>query len=200
MLKFFLLLALSIALHTAPVLSAPAETQRDVRQVEIPTAEGTKIKPLGGKDQKAVVLFFIAHECPISNQYAPEVKRVVEAYAPKKVAFHIVYVEPDLTAAQARKHAESFGYPRPALLDQKQELAHLAGATITPEVAVFTPDGKRRYLGRIDNRYASLGKRRKLVTTHDLRDALDAILSGKPIAQPVTTAFGCYISDFAAAK
>lgn len=192
MLKLFLFFALSVG----PLLAAPA----DIRQVEIATVDGAKTKPLSVKDRKAVVLLFIAHECPISNQYAPEIKRVAQTYAPKKVAFYIVYVEPDLTAKKAREHAASFGYPRPALLDLKQELAHLAGATITPEVAVFTPDGKRRYLGRIDNLYAGLGKRREHATTHDLRDALDAVLSGKPVAQPTTTAFGCYISDFAAAK
>ena len=192
MLKLFLLFALTIA----PLLAAPT----DVRQMEIPTVDGAKIKPFGGKDHKAVVLLFVAHECPISNQYAPEIKRLVQTYAPKKVAFHIVYVEPDLTPTKAREHIASFGYPRPALLDRKQQLAHLAGATITPEVAVFTPDGKRRYLGRINDLYAGLGKRRAQATKHDLRDALDAILGGKPVAQPVTKAFGCYISDFAAAN
>ncbi len=192
MLRLFLLLALS----ALPVLAAPP----DVRQVEIASVDGAKIKPFGGKDHKAVVLLFVAHECPISNQYAPEIKRVVQVYAPKKVAFHIVYIEPDLTAKKAREHIAAFGYPRPALLDGKQQLAHLAGATITPEVAVFTPDGKRRYLGRINDLYAGLGKRRAQATTHDLRDALDAILGGKAVAQPITKAFGCYISDFAAAK
>ncbi len=49
------------------------------------------------------------------------------------------------------------------------------------------------YRGRIDNVYASLGKRRAEATEKDLRKALDEVLSGKPVSTPQTKAIGCYI-------
>ena len=54
-------------------------------------------------------------------------------------------------------------------------------------------NGQVLYRGRIDNVYASLGKRRPAATEHDLRKALDEILDGKPVSTPETKAIGCYI-------
>ena len=92
-----------------------------------------------------------------------------------------------------RAHASEFGYPCPALLDPEHHLVKHAGATVTPEAAVFGPDGTRRYRGRIDDRYPSLGRPREQVTRRDLRSALDALLSGRPIPAPTTKAVGCFI-------
>jgi len=54
-------------------------------------------------------------------------------------------------------------------------------------------DGERKYLGRIDDLYADLGKRRARATSLDLRDALDAVLADRPVPRPVTQAVGCFI-------
>jgi hypothetical protein len=58
---------------------------------------------------------------------------------------------------------------------------------------VLDATGEIRYRGRIDNRYEALGRPRRVVTIRDLRDALDAVLAGRPVARPETTALGCYI-------
>jgi hypothetical protein len=60
---------------------------------------------------------------------------------------------------------------------------------------VIRPDESIAYRGRIDNYYADLTKPRAQVTEHDWRDALDAVLSGKPVAKPEVPAVGCYIPD-----
>ena len=70
----------------------------------------------------------------------------------------------------------------------------LANASITPQAAVLTPDGKVLYLGRIDNRVADFGKQRFQATEQDLREALDAVLAGKPVAHPFTKSIGCAIN------
>jgi hypothetical protein len=57
--------------------------------------------------------------------------------------------------------------------------------------------GKVVYRGRIDDRYVDLGLERPAATTHDLGDALEAVMTGKPVAHPTTQAVGCYIADFA---
>ena len=51
------------------------------------------------------------------------------------------------------------------------------------------------YRGRIDDRYVDFGNTRARATQHDLRQALDAVLSGEPVANPRTKAVGCFIAD-----
>lgn len=150
--------------------------------------------PLAGiRGKKAVVLLFIASDCPISNSYAPEIKRLCARYTPRNVAFSLVYSDPDLSLAAAKKHAGEYGYTCPLILDPTHRLARRAGATVTPEAAVFAPDGKLLYRGRIDDLYIGYGQRRYEVKEHDLRDALEAILSGHPVRTPRTQAVGCFI-------
>ena len=64
--------------------------------------DGQKVDLLKGDGLRAAVLFFIAHDCPISNGYAPEINRICAEYSPQKVAFYVVYVEPELATAEAR--------------------------------------------------------------------------------------------------
>src|SRR6266404_484214 len=159
----------------------------------IPDIDGVSRTPLN-PDGKASVLFFITTDCPISNSYAPEVQRICAEYSSRKVSCSLVYVDPDLTREDVRKHLKEFGYSgMPAILDSTRKLVRAAGATVTPEAAVIGPSGQVLYRGRIDNVYASLGKRRPEATEMDLRKALEETLSGKPVSTPKTKAIGCYI-------
>ena len=141
------------------------------------------------------VLFFVASDCPISNGYAPEVQRLCGEYRRKGVRCSLVYEDVAIDADSMRKHLDEYGYNgMAAAIDGDRSLARRAGASVTPEAVVIDAKGEIRYRGRIDNRYADLGKRRRVVTVHDLRDALDAVLAGTPVAQPETTALGCHIT------
>jgi hypothetical protein len=154
---------------------------------------GAAVQPLAATGQQASVLFFVMHECPVANGYAPEIIRITSEYAVKGVRCFVVYVESDLTAEKARQHAREFGYKSGALLDPQHLLVKAAGADISPEAAVFSPSGELLYRGRIDDRVADFGKRRVEPTRRDLRLALDAILAGKPVQARLTKAVGCYI-------
>jgi hypothetical protein len=59
---------------------------------------------------------------------------------------------------------------------------------------VIDSSGTVRYRGRINNFYAALGKPRQQVAVHDLRDALEALMAGRPILNPETEALGCFIN------
>ena len=142
---------------------------------------------------KATVLLFIAHACPISNGYATEINRLCVEYAPRKIAFYVVYPDADLSVAAAKKHAQEFGYRCPAVLDPAHRLVKKTGATVTPEAAVLSPGGKLLYRGRIDDRYVDFGKKRSQPARRDLRLALDQIMQGKPVANRLTKAIGCFI-------
>jgi hypothetical protein len=107
----------------------------------------------------------------------------------------VVYPDPAMTGQAAKKHRSDFALKPSALLDPEQTLSKDCGATITPEVVVLSPKGTVLYRGRIDNKYADIGKPRTHVTERDLRDALDAILAGKPVPNPRTEAVGCFLPE-----
>jgi hypothetical protein len=139
---------------------------------------------------------FISHDCPVSNHYAQEIRRICEAYAPRGVACRLIYVDAALTDAAARAHAREYQHgPYPVVVDRTHALVRGAGVTITPEVAVQNSRGATVYRGRIDDFFADLGKPRRQVREHTLRDAIDALLAGRAVPRPRTQAIGCFISN-----
>jgi peroxiredoxin len=139
----------------------------------------------------AIVLFFIASDCPVSNGYAPEMARLANSYGPRGVVFLGVNPDPAETAASVEAHAEEFALPFPVLLDPSQRVARQAGISVTPEAVVLLPDGQVVYRGRIDDRYAPDGAHRPLARVHDLECALEAILHNDMPVVLGTTAYGC---------
>lgn len=156
---------------------------------------GAKVTPLAETGQKATLLFFVMHECPVANGYAPEISRIMTEYSAKGVHCFVVYVESDLTPAKAREHASDYGFKSGAVLDPHHRLVKVVGATISPEAAVISTSGEVLYLGRIDDRVTDFGKRRVEPTRRDLRLTLDAVLAGKPVSTRLTKAVGCYIPE-----
>ena len=163
--------------------------------VQIRTIDGNLLM-FFGKPAAVNVLFFVATDCPISNAYAPEIQRVCAAFGTRGVRCTLVYEDPDVTPEMVRKHEQEYRYTGiPAVIDSERKLAKHAGARITPQAVVLSEAGEVRYRGRIDNLYAGLGKPRQQVTEHDVSDALNSVLAGKPVEHPETKAFGCYIVD-----
>jgi ribosomal protein L35AE/L33A len=150
------------------------------------------------KGTTAIVFLFTSTDCPISNRYAPEVRRIAEAFAPRGVKFRLVYPNPAETAEAIREHMSAFAYAgaTEALRDPAHALVKFAGATVTPEAAVYA-GGRIVYRGRIDDRHVDLGVERPAATRRDLFDALTAVVAGKAVAPPTTQAVGCFIADFA---
>ena len=147
---------------------------------------------------RAIVFLFTSTDCPISNRYAPEVRRIAQAFTSKGVVFRLVYPNSAEDAATIREHMAAFSYAgdAQALRDPTHALVKFVGATVTPEAVVWA-GGRVVYRGRIDDRYVDLGVERPAPTRHDLADALTASLGGKPVPHPTTQAVGCFISDFA---
>ncbi len=102
-------------------------------------------------------------------------------------------VDVDLDAPRAREHAREFGLPGPVLLDPEHRMTAALGATITPEAFLVDRAGRVVYAGRIDDRFADLGKPRRAPRTRELRDAIEAVLAGREVVVARTRAVGCLI-------
>jgi hypothetical protein len=140
---------------------------------------------------KAVVYCVLGTECPVSNGYCPQMQRLADKYSAQGVAFVGAYAEPDVTAAEAKKHGEEYGLKFARLLDPEHRLIGSTGARRMPTFVVARPDGQIAYRGRIDDRWSPEGKRRDVPRTHELEDAIEAVLAGRepPVAE--TPTFGC---------
>ncbi|HMF96613.1 MAG TPA: hypothetical protein VKE96_20070 [Vicinamibacterales bacterium] len=184
-----------LAVVVAFALAQTAAPAVRVQFLDGPTSADPFSAPAG---VKAIVFLFTSTECPISNRYAPELRRLAETFVPQGVLFRLVYPNPAEDATAIREHMAAFAYAgaTQALRDPTHALVKAVGATITPEAAVYA-GGRVRYRGRIDNRFVDFGVDRPAATEHDLRDAIAAILAGKPVTHPETQPVGCYIADFA---
>ena len=144
----------------------------------------------------ANVLVFVASDCPVSNGYAPEIQRICRDYRAKGVTCSLVYEDVAIGPARVRAHRAEYRYTNiAAVIDGDRTIAARAKATVTPQAVVVGSGGVVKYRGRINNQYAALGQPRRVVTAHDLRDALNAVLAGRPVANPETEAFGCFIAS-----
>jgi peroxiredoxin len=144
------------------------------------------------KGSPAVVVVFVSFECPMATGYLPALNELARAYGPRKVAFLAVCPTDEEPAALARE-ARSYGLAVPLIRDRRREAVRAFGARTVPEAFVLDRDLVVRYRGRIDDGYSARLKKKPAVTRHDLRLALDEVLAGKPVAAPVTVAFGCPI-------
>lgn len=142
---------------------------------------------------KIVALVFVSSECPISNRMAPEIELLSKKYPTNDVALFVVYPNPSDSAELIDKHRREYRLTGPFLRDPRHELVRKAGVKVTPEAAVFDEKRSVVYRGRINDQFLSLGKARFAPGTHDLRDALDAVLAGRVPKPSVTKAIGCYI-------
>src|SRR5689334_21239205 len=122
--------ACNAAPATAPSTRPAAEPAKELALRDI---EGADRRPLDCGKAKASVVFFLAHDCPISNSYAPEINRICAVYGgAEKFTFSIVHPYADLTAAEAKKHAKEYGFTAPVFVDAEHKLCDRVGATVTP--------------------------------------------------------------------
>lgn len=185
---------ISIALIAACVMNAPLGA---ASQLRLPNLRGELVDPLARPaSAKAVVVVFLSVACPISNRYAPELRRLHDHFSPRGVVFRLVYPNPAESTEAIRRHLSEYGYRGLALKDPRHELVALVGATVTPEAAVYDANGRLVYRGRIDDLYVHIGLQRPKATSPDLERTLATVLAGGAVQPGTTPAVGCFIADF----
>lgn len=169
----------------------------------LPGIDGKTYTDKSFKDANILMLVFTCAHCPTAQAYQERIKQLVTDYAPKGVK--VVAINPnhpdsvrldelaysDLSDSfaelQERARQEKFNF---IWLDDgpKQELSHKMGPVATPHVFIFDQARNLRFEGRIDD-----SERESYTTSHDTRDALDALLAGKEPPVTSTRVFGCSV-------
>jgi hypothetical protein len=180
--------------------AAPAATRAPAVGASPATAtDGRSVDPFAGARDSLGAMVFVSHECPIANAMAPELARIGAAARGQGVDFYAVHPATWADIEMARRHAKEFALDgsMTVLVDPSQRLAKAVGATVTPEAVVFRRDGvggfELLYLGRVNDLYAGIGRRRAQTTSNDLADAIDAAAAGRVTPPPYPKAVGCFI-------
>jgi thiol-disulfide isomerase/thioredoxin len=170
-------------------------------QFALKGVDGKTYTPETVKDAKLLVIMFTSNHCPASQLYEGREKQLVADYASKGVAFLAVQPDGPLASAPSehnftdveddfegmKERARFRGFTFPYLNDgDQQSLAKALGPRVTPHIFIFDQNRTLRYEGRIDNNL-----RAERATTHEARDAIDALLAGKEPPATHTPVFGC---------
>ncbi len=145
------------------------------------------------RDRKAVVVVFLAVDCPLAKLYAPRLVELAGAYERKGVGFVAVCSNQHEEIRDLARYVRLHSIPFPVLKDTGNVIADRFAAQRSPEAFVLDSQRQICYRGRIDDQYA-VGLQKPRVGSRDLANAIDAVLAGKPVSVPVTVAPGCPIS------
>ena len=149
---------------------------------------GKEYKLSDYKDSKAIVLIFVATQCPVSNAYNTRMEKLFEDYKDENFSFIGINSNKTEDIEEIKEHAQEKNLTFTILKDEGNVVADMFEASHTPEAYVLNSSFDILYHGRIDN-----SQRESDITSNDLRNALDDILAGKKVSNPRTKAFGCSI-------
>lgn len=197
-LLLFALVSASAATHP-PVLAIGSP----LPDFKLPGVDGKTYTPADFAAAKFLIVVFTCNHCPTAQAYEERIKAITADYASKGVA--LVAINPNSAEAvrfdemaygdlgdsfdEMKIRAEHHHFNFPYLYDgDQQEVVAKFGAVATPHVFIFDQQRKLRFEGRVDN-----SERTDLVTKHDTRNALDALLAGQEPPVTTTRVFGCSI-------
>ncbi|MFO0736677.1 MAG: thioredoxin family protein [Labilithrix sp.] len=145
-------------------------------------------------DRELLVVAVSCNHCPYVVAYEERMIALAREYGAKNVGWIAVNANdatryPDDGMQPMKTRARERSFPFPYVRDDSQAFVRALGARFTPELFVFDKARKLRYHGRIDDNHRDPSR----VTSHDLKNALDALLAGKDAPAPETTAFGCSV-------
>jgi thiol-disulfide isomerase/thioredoxin len=156
------------------------------------------------KRSAVLVIVFTCNHCPTAQAYEDRIIQLKKNFGPKGVALvaimpndprSITLNELDYTdisdsyeEMQMRAKQKQFNFPY--LFDgETQAVAKAYGPSTTPHVFIFNKERKLVYQGRIDD----MEKPSKTPTSYDTRDAINAVLNNKEVANSTTKVFGCSV-------
>jgi peroxiredoxin len=168
--------------------SAPPAIGTMVADFKLPDADGKDHSLASLKGKNGTVLVFISTQCPVVRDYNERIEKLAQDYRAKGV--NVVAINSNATEStdDMKQQISENKYSFVVLKDKNNKIADRLGAQRTPEVYFLDASNKLAYRGRIDNHRVLAH-----VQANDLRDAIDAVLEGKPVTKAETAAFGCSI-------
>ncbi len=169
----------------------------------LPAVDGRAYSLRDFGSAKVLVIIFTCNHCPTARAYEDRIKSIVDDYKTKSVAVVAInpndpqsvrldelgYTDLSDSFAEMKTRAAYRKFNFPYLYDGETEAASRKyGPVATPHAFVFDESRRLRYVGRIDD-----SERLEYVHTHELRDAIDALLAGREVAVKQTASFGCSI-------
>lgn len=159
----------------------------------LPGVDGRTYSLAGFAASPVLVLNFTCNHCPYAQAYEDRFMALVREFGPRGVAFAAINPNdersyPEDSLAKMKERAAARGFNFPYLRDETQQVARAYGAVCTPHLFIVQA-GNVVYEGRIDDSWKDPAG----ATSHDLRNALAALLAGKPVPRPNTNPMGCSI-------
>lgn len=160
----------------------------------LPGVDGKNYSLADFKDAKLLVVVFSCNHCPFVTGSEARLKALYKKYLPRGVEWVAINSNetvnhPTDSFEDMKRRARDDKLPWAYLRDDSQATARAYGAMRTPHFYVFDGERKLRYTGRMDDNPREAAK----ATTHELADALDALLAGRQPAVPLTNPIGCNV-------
>ena len=161
---------------------------------DLPGVDGESYSLGTFKHARILVVAFTCNHCPFVIGSEDRMIHFYKDYAPKgmvMVAINSNETEnhPADSFENMVERAKEKDFPFPYVRDETQQIAWHYGALRTPHFYVFDQDRLLRYTGRMDDNPRNPGQEK----THELRDAVDDLLAGRPVRVPMTNPIGCNI-------
>jgi peroxiredoxin len=183
-----LVIALTVCAMPQRAAVPGAQIGQVIADFKLPDVNGTDHSLSSLKGAKGTVLIFISTTCPVSNGYNERMEKLAQDYQARGI--NVVGINSNVTETveAVKAHAAKHNLTFPILKDKDNRVADQLGAQVTPEAFLLDAGGKLVYRGRIDN-----SRELAQVNSHDLRDAIEAVLAGRPVEKTQAKAFGCSI-------
>jgi peroxiredoxin len=157
---------------------------------------GGKLVSLGDlKGAPALLVVFMCNHCPYVKHIRDGLAKLARDCQPRRVAVvginaNDVANHPADSPAKMAEEARAAGYSFPYLYDETQAVAKAYRAACTPDFYLFDKDRRLVYRGQFDD---SRPGNEVPVTGKDVRAALEAVLTGKPVPAEQKPSMGCNI-------
>jgi thiol-disulfide isomerase/thioredoxin len=182
---------------------APLEIGAMAPDFSLPGTDGAVYSLKDFSSSKVLVIIFTCNHCPTAQAYEERIKNLVTDYSHKGVAVIAIspndpqsvtlgemgYTDLGDSFEEMKIRAKDQNFNFPYLYDgETSKVSRQYGPQATPHVFIFGSDRRLRYSGRIDD-----GEKPGTAKTHDTRNAIEALIAGKPVPVEKTKTFGCSI-------
>ena len=139
------------------------------------------------------VLVLLLPDCPACESYSSTIIALQKKYKSSGIEFYGVFPGTFNTKEEMLTFQKTYKIDFPLLTDPENILVKSLDAKIVPSAFLINSNGETLYKGRIDDWMYALGKKRAVITKHELDDALQAVSTGKSIRVKETQAIGCIL-------